>query len=84
MQKLLTVTGVWEQFESERKRPAKTKLNSRGYVTGRDTVKKQAKNAPAEAPAAAAPAPASAPAAAPETKASAPDAAAAANEEPAT
>ena len=35
VQKLLTVTGVWEQFASERKRPAKTKLNRRGYATGR-------------------------------------------------
>jgi small subunit ribosomal protein S16 len=72
VQKLLTVTGVWEQFASERKRPAKTKLNSRGYMTGQHTAKKRAKNAPAEAPAAAAPAP------------TAPGAAPAANEEPAT
>ena len=74
VQKLLTVTGVWEQFESERKRPAKTKLNSRGYVTGQHTTKKTAKHAPAEAPAAAAPA----------SETPAPDAAAAANEEPET
>ncbi len=84
VQKLLTVTGVWEQFASERKRPAKTKLNRRGYATGRHTGKKTAKNAPAEAPAAAVPAPAPDAAAAPETKAPAPNAAAAANEEPAT
>jgi small subunit ribosomal protein S16 len=35
VQKLLTVTGVWATFESEKKRPLVTKLNRRGYVTGR-------------------------------------------------
>ncbi|MET0627722.1 MAG: 30S ribosomal protein S16 [Acidimicrobiia bacterium] len=35
VQKLLTQTGVWEQYESERKRPAVTKLSRRGYMTGK-------------------------------------------------
>jgi len=35
VQKLLTQTGVWEQYESERKRPAVTKLSRRGYMSGK-------------------------------------------------
>ena len=35
VQKLLTVTGVWAQYEAERGKPAVTKLSRRGYVTGK-------------------------------------------------
>jgi hypothetical protein len=46
---------VWAQYESERKKPAVTKLSRRGYVAGKVApgVKKQ-KAAPAPEPAAAA------------------------------
>jgi small subunit ribosomal protein S16 len=65
VQKLLTEQGVWAQYESERSKPAVTKLSRRGYVTGKVAPgTKKAKAAPAEetgsaeesAPAAAAPA----------------------------
>ena len=59
VQKLLTEQGVWAQYESERSKPAVTKLSRRGYVTGKVAPStKKAKAAPAEeaAPAAAAPA----------------------------
>ena len=64
VQKLLTATGVWAQYEAERKKPAVTKLSRRGYVTGKvaPSVKKP-KEAPAPAPEAPAPAPAEASAA---------------------
>jgi small subunit ribosomal protein S16 len=56
VQKLLTQTGVWEQYESERKRPAVTKLSRRGYMSGKVAPGvKAAKPAP-EAKAEAAPA----------------------------
>src|SRR5262245_9814239 len=55
VQKLLTQTGVWEQYESERAKPAVTKLSRRGYVSGKVApgvkAEKPAK-ATAEAPAA--------------------------------
>ncbi len=54
VQKLLTITGVWEQYESERGGKVVTKLSRRAYVTGKAPrgVKKP-KEAPAvEAPAA--------------------------------
>ena len=35
VQKLLTVTGVWAQYEAERGKPANSKLARRGYVTGK-------------------------------------------------
>ena len=35
VQKLLTTTGVWAQYEAERKKPAVTKLSRRGYMTGK-------------------------------------------------
>jgi small subunit ribosomal protein S16 len=35
VQKLLQSTGVWEQYESERSKPAVTKLSRRGYKTGK-------------------------------------------------
>jgi small subunit ribosomal protein S16 len=35
VQKLLTATGVWAQYEAERAQPAVTKLSRRGYVTGK-------------------------------------------------
>jgi small subunit ribosomal protein S16 len=57
VQKLLTQTGVWEQYESERKRPAVTKLSRRGYMTGKVAPGVKAAK-PAPAPAAEAEAPA--------------------------
>jgi small subunit ribosomal protein S16 len=49
VQKLLAVTGVWEQYEAERGHPAVTKLSRRAYVTGRVPVGVKApKAAPAE------------------------------------
>ncbi len=53
VQKLLTVTGVWETYRSEKKRPPVTKLNRRGYVTGRGPKPEPTPAAPAPAPAAA-------------------------------
>jgi small subunit ribosomal protein S16 len=50
VQKLLTVAGVWATYASERKGPIVTKLNRRGFVTGRGP-----KPAPAPEPAAAKP-----------------------------
>jgi small subunit ribosomal protein S16 len=35
VQKLLAHAGVWAQYESERSKPAVTKLSRRGYVTGK-------------------------------------------------
>ena len=35
VQKLLTATGVWAQYEAERRKPAVTKLSRRGYMTGK-------------------------------------------------
>jgi len=49
VQKLLAITGVWAQFENERKQPAQTKLSRRGYVTGK--AKPAAKAPPAAQPA---------------------------------
>jgi small subunit ribosomal protein S16 len=40
VQKLLTVTGVWATFASEKKGPIVTKLNRRGYATGKVTTTK--------------------------------------------
>ncbi len=55
VQKLLTTTGVWATFEGEKSKPIVTKLNRRGYATGKHTEKKAKKK---EQPEAAAPAPA--------------------------
>src|SRR5262245_8925263 len=54
VQKLLTTTGVWATFAGEKKKPIVTKLNRRGYATGKHTEKKAKKKAQpaAEAPAA--------------------------------
>ncbi|HLM19798.1 MAG TPA: 30S ribosomal protein S16 [Acidimicrobiia bacterium] len=62
VQKLLTEQGVWAQYESERSKPAVTKLSRRGYVTGK--VAPGEKKATPEPPAPAAAAPADTPAAA--------------------
>ena len=66
VQKLLAQTGVWAQYESERSKPAVTKLSRRGYLSGKVApgvkAEKPAKAA-ADAPAAEAPAPAAAEAA---------------------
>jgi len=57
VQKLLTVSGVWETFTAERPNPD-TKLNRRGHVTGRgpakNTVKVEKPKAEVAAPVAAA------------------------------
>ena len=37
VQKLLTAQGVWAQYETERGKPADTKLSRRGYLTGKVT-----------------------------------------------
>jgi small subunit ribosomal protein S16 len=57
VQKLLTITGVWGTFESEKggKRIV-TKLNRRGYATGKATPNKGKKKGASEAPAAEVPA----------------------------
>jgi small subunit ribosomal protein S16 len=59
VQKLLTASGVWTTYESEKRAPIVTKLNRRGYATGRGASSKKKKKddaesaaAPAEAPAA--------------------------------
>lgn len=55
VQKLLALTGVWATFEAEKGGPIVTKLNRRGFLTGRGpTPSKGKKNAPpaGEAPAA--------------------------------
>ena len=54
VQKLLTITGIWSTFTAERPNPD-TKLNRRGYLTGKVTPPVKAEP-PAPAPAAAAPA----------------------------
>ena len=75
VQKLLTVTGVWGTYAAERTGPIVTKLNRRGYVTGRGPKPAPAADAPApKAAAKAAPKPAAAEAAPAETD-DAPDAA---------
>ena len=67
VQKLLTISGVWATFEAEKAGPVDTKLNRRGYLTGRGPTPTKGKKHPepvAAAPAAAAAAAAAAPAAA--------------------
>ena len=69
VQKLLTISGVWATFEAEKGGPIVTKLNRRGFSTGRGvTTKTKKKPTPeaAPAPAAEAPAPDAAPEPAPE------------------
>lgn len=56
VQKLLMSTGVWEKYEADRSKPAVTKLNRKGYKTGKVAVGVKAEKpakAAAEAPAAA-------------------------------
>ena len=53
VQKLLTTTGVWATFEGEKSKPIVTKLNRRGYATGKHTEKKAKKKEQPEAAAAA-------------------------------
>jgi small subunit ribosomal protein S16 len=67
VQKLLTVAGVWGTFEAEKRGPIVTKLNRRGFKTGRAPKP----TAPAPAATEAAP-PAPAAAAEPEPEAAAP------------
>jgi small subunit ribosomal protein S16 len=62
VQKLLSATGVWSTFESERKGKVVTKFSRRGHVTGKVPVPtKAAKSEPAPAAAAAEAEPAAAP-----------------------
>ena len=79
VQKLLTEQGVLAQYESERSKPAVTKLSRRGYLTGKVAPSvKQTKDAQAAPPAPAAAAPAAAaPVAEPEVAAAEPEAPAA-------
>jgi small subunit ribosomal protein S16 len=59
VQKLLTQTGVWAQYESERSKPAVTQLSRRGYVTGKvapGVKQEKPAKAAADAPAADVPA----------------------------
>ena len=80
VQKLLTEQGVWAQYESERSKPAVTKLSRRGYVTGKVAPGTKTPKAAPEAPPAseaAAPAAPAAEAEAPPADASAADASAA-------
>ena len=53
VQKLLTTTGVWAQYEAERGKPSKTKLDRRGFKTGKAAPPGKASKpaAPAAAPA---------------------------------
>src|SRR4029079_1469541 len=83
VQKLLTVTGVWSTFESERKGKVVTKLSRRGHVTGKVPVPTKAVKAEPAAPAAEAPA-AEAPAAEAPAEAPAAEAPAAEAAEPET
>jgi small subunit ribosomal protein S16 len=62
VQKLLTVMGVWEQYESEKGRPADTKLTRRRIGDPRVEAKKAKKQAEASAAVEAADAPGEAPA----------------------
>src|SRR5215470_2149707 len=68
VQKLLTTTGVWAQYESERSTPTKTKLDRRGFRTGKVPPPVKTPK-PAPAPDAATPV-----ASAPEASADAPEA----------
>ena len=54
VQKLLTTSGVWATFEAEKSGPIVTKLNRRGYATGKAVPAKKKKKAGAEPEAAAA------------------------------
>jgi small subunit ribosomal protein S16 len=77
VQKLLTVAGVWGTFEAEKRGPIVTKLNRRGFKTGRAPKPTPAPEAPTAAPAPAPAATAAAPptpeaAAEPEPEAAAP------------
>ena len=55
VQKLLTISGVWATFEAEKGGPIVTKLNRRGFSTGRGvTTKTKKKPTPEAAPAPAA------------------------------
>jgi small subunit ribosomal protein S16 len=56
VQKLLAVSGVWATFEQEKGSPIDTKLNRRGFSTGRAVTTKTKKKPEPEAPAAPAPA----------------------------
>jgi small subunit ribosomal protein S16 len=69
VQKLLTVTGVWAQYESEKGRPADTKLTRRRIGDPKAEAKKAKKQAAAETAEAEAPA-AESPAADAESEAS--------------
>ena len=64
VQKLLAIHGVWATFEAEKGSKPNTKLNRRGFLTGKNvTPKRKKKEAPPEAAPAPAPAADAAPAA---------------------
>lgn len=79
VQKLLTISGVWATYESEHSGPIDTKLNRRGFKTGKDAGKQGKKKSE---PAAAAPAAEASGDDAPAAEAEAPVAEAAASEAP--
>jgi len=56
VQKLLTISGVWATFEAEKGGPIVTKLNRRGFSTGRGVTTKTKKKPTPEAPVVEAPA----------------------------
>ena len=60
VQKLLAAAGVWGTYQAEKKGPIDTKLNRRGFVTGRGPQPKPKAAPPEPEPAAAAPTPAAA------------------------
>jgi small subunit ribosomal protein S16 len=83
VQKLLTVHGVWATFEAEKGKKPDTKLNRRGYATGKHTEQKRKKKGEPEAEAPAAAADAAPEVDAPAADAGAPDAEEAADAAPA-
>jgi len=50
VQKLLTISGVWATFEAEKDGPIVTKLNRRGFSTGRGVTTKTTKKPTPDAP----------------------------------
>jgi small subunit ribosomal protein S16 len=74
VQKLLTISGVWATFEAEKGGPIVTKLNRRGFSTGRGVTTKTKKKPMPEAPVVEAPASEAPPAEAPASEAPAAEA----------
>jgi small subunit ribosomal protein S16 len=74
VQKLLTTMGIWSTFESEKGRPIVTKLNRRGFSTGKVAAPTKAPAPAKAAPEKAAPAKATPEKAAPASEDTAPEA----------